>query len=1408
MGVAAAWVAIACLFLSFATQPAYAEGSFQVGVNQPFVETNATAPGAASVRDILVDILTAGEVINISGCGGVTGDTLSYVIETPAGTVLPTVTATALAGKISCTDPMIAPITTAYKYTTLTAGKYKVRLINATAANFNRFDVTVTSSIAVNPNPSGTTGIKGRVSSLQWQYLTGAFSEVSSTDANYYALTPGGYPNTNYVWQLDLNKLAGNGYSISSNNKGVNAPRSGFSTNITGNTVVPQFPNYLNYPAIASPPPSTAPAVTGFKFVDNAGQDYAISPGGTAGVQDTGFFQFTAPVDNATYSISIDVNKNGIFGDAGDTRLTGNVVNGFNSILWDGKDNAGVVLPLGSFQARAEVRLGEFHFIANDVETSGGPSANGLTLYEATSASTVVSTTVYWDDITILGVAAGGTSNTPLGATSGTTAGYHTWGNFTGTSFGDARLIDTYTYGKLTQASLFVAIVAADTPLVGATGVVSITPTSRPGNALALSVTDADLNSLSAIVETIVVSVKNNATGELEAVTLTETGVNTGIFTGTLPTLFGATAGTNNSGSLNTQATDTVTVTYSDALTATSTTATPTATDTVSGGVTGTVTITPTSGPGDTLTIAVTDADLNTSTTTAQTVVVTAVNSVTGESEAVTLTETGPNTGIFSGTLATAAGAAAGTNNSGSMNTKAADTVVVTYNDTLAANGGPAAPTATDIVTANNPLVATNDSVTGLINTPTGLSNVVNAFTGDTVNGVVATAANGTLTVASGSTVPAGLTFDTATGNVSVNIGTTAGVYSFNYQICETANLANCKTATISVTVAAPIAIVATDDINSTGINGLIGATDILNAFTGDTIGGAAATSTNAVLSVVGAVPAGLTFDTATGFVSVDANTLPAVLSFTYKICEASDLTNCKTALISVTVVPPPSPIVVSNDSATGVDGVAGAPNLLNVLTGDTINGSAANTTNAILSIAPGFTVPAGLTFNTATGSVSVAAATAPGTYSFDYQICETLAPTNCKTASVSITVAAVTANIVATADTVTAINGASGATNVVNAFTGDTVNGVAASTTNAVLTAVTAVPSALAFDTTTGNVSVAAGTPAGTYSFDYKLCEILNPTNCATATITVTVEASALVATPDAVANVNGASGAANVASAFAGDSVNGAAATAANAVLSVATGSSVPAGLSFDTATGNVSVAAGTPAGTYSFDYQICEALNPGSCTTATISVTVVASPVVATSNSVTGVNGASGASNVINALTGNSVNGAAATSANAILSVATGSTVPAALTFDTATGNVSVAAGTPAGTYSFDYKLCELLNPTNCTTATISVTVDASALATTADTVAAINGASGATNVVNAFTGDSVNGAAASATNSILTAVTAVPSALAFDTTTGNVSVAAGTPAGTYSFDYKLCEILKIGRASCRERVLQVV
>jgi uncharacterized repeat protein (TIGR01451 family) len=256
-------------------------------------------------------------------------------------------------------------------------------------------------------------------------------------------------------------------------------------------------------------------------------------------------------------------------------------------------------------------------------------------------------------------------------------------------------------------------------------------------------------------------------------------------------------------------------------------------------------------------------------------------------------------------------------------------------------------------------------------------------------------------------------------------------------------------------------------------------------------------------------------------------------------------------------------------------------------------------------------------------------------------------------------------------------------------------------------------IPPGLSFDTGTGYVSLASGVPAGSYSFLYQICELINPTNCKVASITVNVGAALISANADMPASVNGAIGTSSLITVYDNDVLNGVPVTLTMITASVLTpatsntpGDLVPV---LDPATGNVAVPLGTPAGVYTIGYQICEQLNPANCSTASVTVTVAAALVSAAPDTVTGINGATGQTNVVNAFTGDTINGQLADIANAILSVPPGETIPPELSFNTATGNVSVLPGTVENNYSFNYQLCEKLNPTNCTLATINVGVN---------------------------------------------------------------------------------------------------
>jgi large repetitive protein len=167
--------------------------------------------------------------------------------------------------------------------------------------------------------------------------------------------------------------------------------------------------------------------------------------------------------------------------------------------------------------------------------------------------------------------------------------------------------------------------------------------------------------------------------------------------------------------------------------------------------------------------------------------------------------------------------------------------------------------------------------------------------------------------------------------------------------------------------------------------------------------------------------------------------------------------------------------------------------------------------------------------------------------------------------------------------------------------------------------------------DTATGQVSVASGTPAGSYTIVYQICEKLNATNCAMANVVVQVDPTPITAAADAPAAVPGIAGGAAIINAFDNDRLNGAPIVIADinaTITSPATpatpGAPVPV---MDPATGLVDVPAITPAGTYAISYKICEKANPTNCANASVTVIVTAAPINAVNDSATGINGVNG-------------------------------------------------------------------------------------------------------------------------------------------------------------------------------------
>jgi len=127
-----------------------------------------------------------------------------------------------------------------------------------------------------------------------------------------------------------------------------------------------------------------------------------------------------------------------------------------------------------------------------------------------------------------------------------------------------------------------------------------------------------------------------------------------------------------------------------------------------------------------------------------------------------------------------------------------------------------------------------------------------------------------------------------------------------------------------------------------------------------------------------------------------------------------------------------------------------------------------------------------------------------------------------------------------------------------------------------------------------------------------------------------------------------------------------------------------------------------------------------------------------------------------------------------------VATGSSLPSGFTLNPNTGEVGVPAGTPSGTYTFEYTVCETTNQFNCATATATIIVDLPPLPlTTADDSGSVaDSSTGFTPVLNVLDNDSIDSVTSPADFDLsLASGETLPSGITFNENTGQVGVLQG-------------------------------
>ncbi|WP_082433352.1 gliding motility-associated C-terminal domain-containing protein [Flagellimonas eckloniae] len=268
------------------------------------------------------------------------------------------------------------------------------------------------------------------------------------------------------------------------------------------------------------------------------------------------------------------------------------------------------------------------------------------------------------------------------------------------------------------------------------------------------------------------------------------------------------------------------------------------------------------------------------------------------------------------------------------------------------------------------------------------------------------------------------------------------------------------------------------------------------------------------------------------------------------------------------------------------------------------------------------------------------------------------------------------------------------------NVLSNDTLNGEPVTLTDVILTSTSTDELSINED---GSVSVAPGTPEGTYTIEYTICEIADVNNCDTGTVTIEVDPSmgnVIDAIDDAYTS-EGSDGVIPDSNVLSNDTLNGEPVTLTDVILTST--STDELSINED---GSVSVVPGTPEGTYTIEYTICEIADVNNCDTGTVTVEVgpgMENIIDAMDDAYTS-DSSGGIIPNSNVLLNDTLNGETVALSDVILT----STPTNVLTVNQ-DGSINVAPGTSDGIYTIDYTICESANPDNCDTATVSVSIE---------------------------------------------------------------------------------------------------
>ena len=668
-----------------------------------------------------------------------------------------------------------------------------------------------------------------------------------------------------------------------------------------------------------------------------------------------------------------------------------------------------------------------------------------------------------------------------------------------------------------------------------------------------------------------------------------------------------------------------------------------------------------------------------------------------------------------------------------------------------------------------------------------------NILTNDSYNSQSVTTAS--VTISTTTTLTNVPYIATATGEVFFPAHTPAGTYTLSYSLCAKVAPYNCsEVATVTVIVSpSPIKLQTTNDTfsHTTTTQTIV----LGNILTNDSYNTQSVTTTSVTISTTTALTNIPYIATATGEVFLPAHTPAGTYTLSYSLCAKTAPYNCS-EIATVTIIVSPSPIKLQTTNDTFSHTTTTQTIVLgNILTNDSYNTQSVTTTSVTISTTTALTnIPY---IATATGEVFLPAHTPAGTYTLSYSLCPKTPPYNCsEVATITVIVSPSPIKIHTTDDTFS--HTTTTQTIVLgNVLTNDSYNAQSVTTASVTISTTTASTNVPYIATATGEVFLPAHTPAGTYTLSYSLCAKTAPYNCSeVATVTIIVSFPLVIARDDTYTITIGTTTITE--SIYSNDSI-GEQTPNASLVNFQSIGGSKDSDnfyvLSVNLA-GNVLIPQGTPTGTYTLQYRICDVKDSHNCATATITVMVTEIPtplIIARDDTYTVT---IGTTTITESIYSNDSIGEQTPNASLVNFQSIGGSKDSdnfyVLSVNLA-GNVLIPQGTPIGTYTLEYRICDIHHQSNCDTAIVKVSITSppvppSTLVVTPDKFTYTGNAI----VGNILDNDTIDDNPIELPNDDVNIEAKEPTDTApyIETSTGNVIVPTHTPVGTYTLNYELC------------------